>query len=733
MTQPYNPFTRSNALRLDHPLFKGRAVELARLERACLSDHGLFMLVYGGRQNGKTTLLLRLEERLRGHTDAGVRVCRVDFQGAPRATSHDAYRLLAHRVAQVLPQVKSLPDTLDAPALADFLESALAESGVRRLALLLDELGSLPDATRVDLAHVLRGLHTRQRDSAPLSKLQVALFGGIELYDLAVVQASALHNVCETVALTDLSEAEAVALVADGLGLVGVEADRAAVLGRAVYARVGGHPYLTQRLGELLAEWVLAGKQPDEAAVDALAWALLQQRDPLLEHLRRAVIDLRLEEAARRLLSACEHATRTAEATTRLELLGLARRAGRHWAPRCPLLAVALAEWLDVLGTAAAAPMPDVAVEVQRTAAVYLLHDLKDEHAAVTTRILTAATVEEQLRLQRRARELAIEIGRVERVQHANAAIPPALRKPGKPTREIFRVKEVKSVKSASADPPPKSVLIPTPASRRVLALPPWVPALVKVPAGPFLMGSADNDTMAYPQEKPQHRLELPDFWIGRTPVTNAQFRSFVEDDGYTNRAYWTTAGWLWREQEGITQPEYWTVSKWNGADYPVVGVSWFEAVAYCRWLGAQTGHPFRLPSEAEWEKAARGPDGQIWPWGNRWEAGRCNSREAGVNRTSPVGQYPSGASPYGALDMAGNVWEWCATQQRKNYPYPLEDEWTEAYLEANVTRIIHGGSWHNEQQHVRVAYRHVNLSPDRFNYRGLRVARYSPRPDSES
>jgi formylglycine-generating enzyme required for sulfatase activity len=185
-------------------------------------------------------------------------------------------------------------------------------------------------------------------------------------------------------------------------------------------------------------------------------------------------------------------------------------------------------------------------------------------------------------------------------------------------------------------------------------------------------MGSSDADTMAHNDEKPQHRLELPTYWMGKTPVTNAQFRPFVAGDGYRNRDYWTEAGWEWREESKIMTPRYWDDMKWNGDDYPVVGVSWFEAVAYCRWLTAQTGIPFRLPTEAEWEKAARGPDGRIWPWGNIWEDGRCNSKEAGKERTTPVGSFPDGASPYGVLDMAGNVWEWCATKWQKSTPTRL-------------------------------------------------------------
>lgn len=689
----HNPFTRSGALRLNHPLFRGRASELARLEQACLSDLDFFLLVYGGRQNGKTTVLLRLEAKLHERSGDGVRVCRVDFQGLPRATSAEAYLHLARSAARVLPNAPGPPDTLDAPALGDFLEAALAGAAVQRLVLLLDELGTLPDATREDLAHVLRALHTRRLSSPALAKAQFVLAGGIELYRLAVVEASALRNVCEIERLGDLGEADAVAVIADGLALVGVASTSAHALGQAVYGRVGGHPYFTQRLGELLAAEQIAGEAPDEATVENLAWALLEQDDPLLEHLRRNIADLSLEDAARRLLSASQRTARTDHGIERLDLLGIARRSGRHWVPRSPLFSVALAEWLG-LPLPIAAAMPTAAEAVRTHALAQYLDELRLEQRAVTSHIERATSPAEQVRLQRRIHELADELTRVEALQPARA-VPPLI-----------------TVKAN---------------------LPPWVPTLVKVSAGPFLMGSSDTDKQADHDEKPQHTLTLPDYWIGKTPVTNAQFRPFVEGDGYTNRAYWTEAGWQWRESDKIIKPRYWDDPTWNGDDYPVVGVGWFEAVAYCRWLTAQTGHTFRLPSEAEWEKAARGPNGRIWPWGNRWEAGRCNSAEAGIKKTSPVGQFPGGASPYGAFDMAGNVWEWCASKHDKRYRYKQEDEWAEAYVKQDDLRRRRGGAYWNDQKVVRVSSRD-NVNPrSRFIDYGIRVASHSPLPGSES
>ncbi|NJM07410.1 formylglycine-generating enzyme family protein, partial [Candidatus Gracilibacteria bacterium] len=291
------------------------------------------------------------------------------------------------------------------------------------------------------------------------------------------------------------------------------------------------------------------------------------------------------------------------------------------------------------------------------------------------------------------------------------------------------------------------------------------MPALVEVPAGPFLMGSSDADKMADSDEKPQHRLEMPDYWIGKTPVTNAQFRPFVEGDGYRNRAYWTEVGWLWRENEQIVRPGFWNYAKWNGDDYPVVGVSWFEAVAYCRWLSTQIGHAFRLPSEAEWEKAARGPDGRIWPWGNQWQDGYCNSfrlwKDSGsiwyrikhfrlANRlllqksvmgdeifqeevvgvdgkTTAVSAFPDGSGHYRILDASGNVHEWCATQRGKWYPYRLEDEWQATVVEADAPRVVRGGAWNLRPQRVRGAQRSSEYPRNRCVHIGLRIA--SDRP----
>jgi formylglycine-generating enzyme required for sulfatase activity len=225
---------------------------------------------------------------------------------------------------------------------------------------------------------------------------------------------------------------------------------------------------------------------------------------------------------------------------------------------------------------------------------------------------------------------------------------------------------------------------------------------MVHVPAGEFLMGSTNADSDAESDEKPQHTVYLDAFWIDRTEVTRSQYRKCVEA-GVCGAP--TTCGWGDPTHGGTST-----------ADYPVVCVNWSGARAYCKWAGA------RLPTEAEWEKAARGTDGRVYPWGNSFDGSRLNfcdqnceydRRDATANdghvRTAPVGSYPSGVSPCGALDMAGNVREWVndwhdggyyAQSPARNPPGPDLGEY----------RVIRGGSWLAIRRDVR--------SADRFRFR---------------
>jgi iron(II)-dependent oxidoreductase len=246
------------------------------------------------------------------------------------------------------------------------------------------------------------------------------------------------------------------------------------------------------------------------------------------------------------------------------------------------------------------------------------------------------------------------------------------------------------------------------------------MPETVLVPAGPFLMGSTEDNQLAYDDEHPQHQVELDDFRIGRYPVTNAQYARFLEERGYENQTFWTEDSWAWLAQESITQPAYWGDSNWNQPNHPVVGVSWYEALAYCRWLSQATGQEFRLPTEAEWEKAARGEHAREWPWGNEFDSKKANTGESHLQRTTPVGQYsPVGDSPYGASDMAGNVWEWCSTL-RRDYPYQPDDDRED--IEAQGLRVLRGGPWSGSQNGARCACRGRGNPDGRFNDFGFRV-----------
>lgn len=222
----------------------------------------------------------------------------------------------------------------------------------------------------------------------------------------------------------------------------------------------------------------------------------------------------------------------------------------------------------------------------------------------------------------------------------------------------------------------------------------------VEVPAGKFPMGSSDEDGMALSSEKPQHTVDVPSFSISRHLLTNAQYAAFVEDGGYTEarRDCWTRAGWAWKtEREG---PDDQVPPEYLLANHPRVNVSWYEATAFSRWLAAKLGREVRLPSEAEWEKAARGTDARIYPWGDAFDAAKANVGETGIGQPCAVGMFPSGASPYGGMDMCGNVWEWTSSPWTNNYAA------REANAAAGGARVCRGGSYWFDAQDARCAYR---------------------------
>jgi len=243
------------------------------------------------------------------------------------------------------------------------------------------------------------------------------------------------------------------------------------------------------------------------------------------------------------------------------------------------------------------------------------------------------------------------------------------------------------------------------------------VPPLCDVPAGPFLMGSdPTQDREALDDEKPQHRVTLPAFQIARFPVTVAEYACFVRSGHAKPTNYFNSLRWEDQLQR---------------LDHPVVNVSWRDAMAYAGWVAERTGQPWRLPSEAEWEKAARwdpaSGHARIYPWGDQFDSNRCNTSESKIG-TTPVGSYAkgtrNGASPCGAQDMAGNVWEWTASVY-KPYPYTTTDDRKQA--RATENRVLRGGSWRCGARNARAAYRYRSDPVGTDGDNGFRLVRAVP------
>lgn len=250
-------------------------------------------------------------------------------------------------------------------------------------------------------------------------------------------------------------------------------------------------------------------------------------------------------------------------------------------------------------------------------------------------------------------------------------------------------------------------------------------PELIRISAGEFIMGSDKKKDSDAGDDEISHTLTLPEFQMAKYPVTNAQFKCFVDEGGYNQEKYWIEAGWAWRQErpEERCCPGGWEDGRFPSerANHPVVNVTWYEALAYTRWLAEATGKPYRLPSEAEWEKAARGTDGHIYPWGNEWNSKLCNNDGRG---TTSVTIYTDGASPYGVMDMIGNVWEWMRNLA-KPYPYDPVDGREE--LNAEGDRVLRGGSWNDHHIWLRCACRFREHPDNRFVIVGFRCCCATP------
>jgi len=320
------------------------------------------------------------------------------------------------------------------------------------------------------------------------------------------------------------------------------------------------------------------------------------------------------------------------------------------------------------------------------------------------------------------------------------------------------------------------------------------LPDLIEIAGGTATLGSDDKE--AYDDEKPPHPTEVATFYLARYPVTNAEYRCFVDAGGYDNKNYWTSTGWLWRQgelkdsgpvedilqrrqtvldnpglveqlfQEGRLTPEardtwknlaemsekearqmvsgwypveahelpyYWDNSAYNAANQPVVGVTWYEAMAYCAWLGERLAAQkedladllsggawqVRLPTEAEWEWAAGGPEHRRYPWGDEFDVDKTNTLDGRVLGTTPVGAYPGGAATCGTLDMSGNVYEWIRSLYQE-YPYRQDDGRENPLAEGR--RALRGGSWNGSQRVARVSYRDFDHPVYFYSDLGFRV-----------
>ena len=236
---------------------------------------------------------------------------------------------------------------------------------------------------------------------------------------------------------------------------------------------------------------------------------------------------------------------------------------------------------------------------------------------------------------------------------------------------------------------------------------------LCRVPAGKFWMGSDPPE--GGDNEHPRRLVETKAYEIGETPVTNAEFAAFV--GRYGERSFWSADGWAWREQHRIEKPRFWDDPDWRAyqePEQPVVGVSWHEAEAFARFCA------LRLPSEAEWERAARGDDGRRFPWGDEWIP-EIAAHRGGVRHTLPVKSFPRNRSPYGLYDCAGNVWEWCADDYHRDGDTIAARS---AHGVPSGLKSARGGSWNAHPPQLRCASRNAWPPDARFSNLGFRVCR---------
>lgn len=239
--------------------------------------------------------------------------------------------------------------------------------------------------------------------------------------------------------------------------------------------------------------------------------------------------------------------------------------------------------------------------------------------------------------------------------------------------------------------------------------------AFAHIPAGPFIYGPEEcyeRQAQSRPL-RPRQVLDLPEFWLAKRPVTNAEWRYFLEAANYAwaGRWYHVVRGW-----RGVFQRAYAPAPAYpeDHAGFPVVEVSQADALAYCAWLSAQLGRPCTLPTEEQWEKAARGDDGRPFPWGGEFKPGQANVLESDLKHTTPTASLPGDVSPCGAADMGGNVQEWTAS----SYAPPPDD----LFVAGQDLRVARGGSFNDTAFGARVSYRRGYPAGYYFPFLGFRI-----------
>ncbi len=243
----------------------------------------------------------------------------------------------------------------------------------------------------------------------------------------------------------------------------------------------------------------------------------------------------------------------------------------------------------------------------------------------------------------------------------------------------------------------------------------------IEIPGGKFQYGLANDDWAAKPSQP-----DLATFWISRYPVTHAQFRCFLDDaEGHGDSRWWEGLA----ANEDSRQP---VEPSFKFDNHPRDTVNWYEAVAFCRWLSWRWGGGYdlrkiddwkvRLPTEFEWEKAARGTDGRLYPYEGEFDPTKSNVDKTGIGKTSAVGIFPNGASPYGVEEMSGNVWEWCLS----DYDKPQKDARKEK-LGTDNNRVLRGGAWNYDRDDARAVFRNLNPPGFRNDDLGFRVVLFRP------